>query len=78
VLVPVPVPRERTTEDIPVVDLTEDELKQFAPERLSLEELEKKLEAIYGSRGANRDPAAGPPPADAVRSPEGGRDPPQG
>jgi hypothetical protein len=76
--VPVPVRRERTSDDFPVVDLTAEELKQFAPERDSLEQLGKKLEAIYGTGGINRDPAAGPPPADVARPPEGGRDPPQG
>jgi hypothetical protein len=62
-LSPMPVPRETTTEDIPVIDRADCELEQFAPERVVLERLPRKLEA---------------PPAAVARPPEGGRDPPQG
>jgi hypothetical protein len=67
---PMPVACETTTEDIPVVDRTEDEVEPHAPERVVLERLPQKREAISGTGGVNREPTAGPP--------EGGRDPPQG
>jgi hypothetical protein len=59
----VPVRPELTSDDFPVEDMTEEELKQFAPEILRQEQLQQKIDAIYGTGSAKRDPAAGQPPA---------------
>jgi hypothetical protein len=64
----VEVRREKTSDDFPIEEPTEDELKQFAA-MAEQEQLRQKIERIYGTGGANQDPAAG-------QSPAGGRAPP--
>jgi hypothetical protein len=65
-----PVRRERTSDDFPVEDMTEEELRQFAPEMVNQEELRRKIDAIYGAGRANGDPAARQPPAAGRGPPE--------
>jgi hypothetical protein len=58
-----PVRRERTSDNFPVEEMTDEELRQFAPEMVNQEELRRKIDAIYGAGRANRDPPAEQPPA---------------
>jgi hypothetical protein len=72
-----PVRRERTSDDFPVEDMTEEELKQFAPEIVTQEQLRRKIDTIYGTGRVNRDVADGQPPADGACPPGKGRAPPR-
>jgi hypothetical protein len=63
----------RTSEDIPVVDLTEDELARYAPDMVAAQQLQLKIERIYGAgsnpgnAGSDR-PSSPDPGASAIKA----------
>jgi hypothetical protein len=60
---PEPVRRAKTTDEIPVRELTPDELKRYAPDVAALEYWRQRIEAIYGpgSDPGQRNVGRGPP-----------------